>query len=285
MSFLEKAIRNGIRKGIGDAIGQAVQQAVEPAATKLVDKATGSIEQLTGQVQQSQQTYRQSSDLERALGNFQRSMEGYATEAAKNVKICPACNEPASLDKKFCPSCGAKLPEGSVAQGAVCSSCGKQNTVGTKFCSDCGAKLPAVLAEEAAESARGEEVLSKWEELLSVYPKWNCGGIPVDIEMIEPDQFVFTVDFKGDRMGAMRAVEQYRQFAQQSGFRQAGQYPSKENLYKKINGVCYHIDTEHCFDGDPDCPTLGFGIREPYGGYDYVKPEPKKKVTLRDLFK
>ncbi len=283
MSFLKRAIRDGIRTGIGDAIGKAVQQAVEPTATKIANRAAESLDQLTGQTQQ--QIPRQPSSLDTALSNLQRSMESYATETAKTVKICPACQEPTSMDKKFCPNCGAKLPELTVAQGAVCSSCGKQNTIGTKFCSDCGAKLPAALAEEAEEAARGEAVLAKWDTQLSVFPKWNCGGIPVDIEMIEPDQYIFTVDFKGDRTGAMQAVAQYRQLAQQKGFHPAGQYPGKENLYNKINGVCYHIDTEHCFDGDADCPTLGFGIREPYGGYDYVKPEPRQKLTLRDLFK
>ena len=29
----------------------------------------------------------------------------------------------------------------------------------------------------------------------------------------------------------------------------------------------------------------GFCIREPYGGFDYVKPEPKKKTGFLDLFK
>ncbi len=282
MSFLKRAIREGIRAGIGDAIEKAVQQAVEPAATKLANRAAESLDQITGQTQQARQ---QSSTLEAALGNLQRSMEGYATEAAKNVKICPSCNAAAGADQKFCPNCGGKLPELTVAGGAVCASCGKQNVVGTKFCSECGAKLPAALAEETEEAARAEEVLSGWEERLSPYPKWNCGGIAVDIEMTDVDQYIFIVDFKGDPLGAKLAVEQYRQLALQNGFHQAGQYPSKEHLYKKVDGKCFHIDTEHCFDGDADCPTLAFEVREPYGGYDYVKPEPKQKLTLRDLFK
>ena len=70
-----------------------------------------------------------------------------------------------------------------------------------------------------------------------------------------------------------------------NGFRQAGEYPSVEHLYKRVDGVVYHVDTEHCFEGDSDCPSIGFDKSEPRGGFDYVKPEPKKKTSFLDLFK
>lgn len=73
-------------------------------------------------------------------------------------------------------------------------------------------------------------------------------------------------------------MEEYRQILMQNGFRSAGQYPSIQQLYKRINGVVYHVDLEHCFEGDPDCPSIGFDSSEPYGGFDYVKPEPKKRT-------
>lgn len=282
MSFLKRAIRDGISKGIGDAIGKAVQQAVEPAATKLANQASESLDHLAGQTQQVRRT---PSGLEAAFGNLQRSMESYATEVSKNVKVCPSCGEPATADKTFCPGCGAKLPETTVAAGAVCPGCGKQNTVGTEFCTDCGTKLPAALEEENREVLRAEEVMDRWDAFLPAYPKWCCGGTPVDIQEIEPNVYLFTVDFKGNNVQARRAVEEYRQVVQRSGFHQAGQYPDQANLYKRVDGVCYHIDTEHCFDGDADCPTVGFDIREPYGGYDYVKPQPKPKANLLGLFK
>ena len=95
----------------------------------------------------------------------------------------------------------------------------------------------------------------------------------------------FEVEFKNDPSAAHRAVEQYRQILLQNGFRQAGQYPIIEQLFKRIDGVVYNVDTEHCFEGDPDFATIGFCIREPYGGFDYVKPEPKKKTSFMDLFK
>ncbi len=37
--------------------------------------------------------------------------------------------------------------------------------------------------------------------------------------------------------------------------------------------------------GVSDTACIGFCIREPYGGFDYVKPEPKKKTSFMDLFK
>ena len=94
----------------------------------------------------------------------------------------------------------------------------------------------------------------------------------------------FEVEFKNNPSAARRAVEQYRQILLANGFRQAGQYPSIEQLFKRIDGVVYNADTEHCFEGDPDTACIGFYRREPYGGFDYVKPEPKKKASFKDLF-
>ncbi len=281
MSFLKRVIRDGIKKGIGDAIGKAVQQAVEPTATKLANQTAESLDQFTGQKQHSLQ---QVSGWEGAMGNLQRSVEGYATEMAKNVKLCPNCGEVATSDMDFCPHCGTKLPELSVAQGAVCTSCGKQNTVGMKFCFACGAKLPAAIQQEAEEIARGEAILARWDSVLAVYPKWNCGGIPVEIECVDDGVYYFTVDFHGDAVAARRAVKDYLILAQQHGFHPAGMYPSQENLYNRIHGVCYYLDTEHAFDGDNACPVIAFAIREPEGGYDYIKPEPKKTTSLFDFF-
>ena len=281
MSFLERAIRNGIRKGIGDAVGNAVQKAVEPKATELANKAAQSIDQAA---QNTQQTARQASGLEGALSNLERSMQGYATQAAKNMKICPGCGQGATADKKFCPSCGTKLPEETVAQGAVCTGCGTQNNIGTKFCAQCGAKLPAASAEEEAAARRDGEVMQQWEQLLPQYPKWTCGGTDFSIDNYDTHIY-FRANFSGNHQAALQAVEQYRQVLLQNGFRQAGEYPTIEHLYKRIDGLVYRVDTEHCFEGDADCPSIGFDQSEPRGGFDYVKPEPKKQMKLKDLFK
>lgn len=183
-SLLKRAIRRGVSNAVGNAVGKAVQQAVEPKATEFANKAAGQIDAATQHAaQQGEKTVRQASGLEDALSNLQRSVESYATEAAKNMKVCPNCQKTTSADKKFCPDCGARLPEGSVAQGAVCPSCGKQNVIGTKFCQDCGTKLPVAVQEEQMHADDHASVMSKWDKQLPQYPKWNCGGSHFEIEV------------------------------------------------------------------------------------------------------
>ncbi len=287
MSFLKRTIQNavsqGITRGISDAVGKAVKQAVEPRATEYANKAADRFDQATDNA--TRQTRQTASDLEGAMANLERSMQGYATRAAKNMKICPNCEKTTTADKKFCPDCGTKLPEQTVAEAAVCTHCGTQNTVGTKFCQNCGEKLPAAIQEEQIAANKMAAVLSEWDEKLPQYPKWSCGGNLLHIEYYEENAYGINVDFMGDSYGARRAVEQYRQLLLQNGFRQAGQNPVMEQLYKRIDGVVYNVDTEHCFEGDPDCACIYFSVREPYGGFDYVKPEPKKKVSFWDLLK
>lgn len=92
------------------------------------------------------------------------------------MNICPKCQTPSPAEKTFYPNCGTKLPEETLAEGAVCTQCGKQNTIGTKYCSSCGAKLPFAIAEEKAEAEKNADVLVKWAEKMPQYPIWNCGG-------------------------------------------------------------------------------------------------------------
>ena len=277
MGFLERAIR----RGVSDAVGKAIGKAIEPTVTDLTNKAANAIDQAA---QNTEQQVARSSGLEGAMANLERSVQGSATEAAKNMKVCPNCNKPTTADKKFCPDCGTQLPEQTVAQGAVCPSCGKQNAIGTKFCQDCGTKLPAAIAEEQAQADRNAAVMAEWDAKLPQYPKWSCGGTKMYIDDYGT-HYIFGAEFNGNETAAQRAVSEYRQVLLQNGFCQAGEYPSVEHLYKRVDGVVYHVDTEHCFDGDPDCPSIGFDKSEPRGGFDYVKPEPKKKTSFLDLFK
>lgn len=280
MGFLERAIRRGVSEGIGKAVGQAITKAVEPTATELANKAA---QHFDNAAQQNSRPKAQiASGLEGAFANLERAAQGYATEMSKNIKVCPNCNQPSDKEKTFCPSCGTKLPETTVSEGAVCTECNKQNPVGAKFCDACGAKLPAAIAEEQAQADRNAAVIAEWDTKLPQYPKWNCGGKNYCIE--DMDGYIrFSADFEGNRFAAEQAVEQYRKALVQNGFIQAGQYPNIAHLYKRVNGVCYHADTEHCFEGDPDCPNIYFNIDEPTGGYDYVKPEPKKPMSFKDL--
>ena len=114
-SLLERAIRRGVSNAIGNAVGKAVQQAVEPKATEFANKAAGQIDAATQHAaQQGEKTVRQASGLEDALSNLQRSVESYATEAAKNMKVCPNCQKTTSADKKFCPDCGDRFDDSDV---------------------------------------------------------------------------------------------------------------------------------------------------------------------------
>ncbi len=282
MGFLERAIRKGVSDAVSKAVGAAVTKAVEPTATELVNKAAGAVDQAT---QNAERQIAHASGLEGAAANLERSMQNYATAAAKNMKLCPQCNQPSTADKTFCPECGAKLPEQTVAEGAVCPNCSKQNAIGTKFCQDCGQKLPAAVQEEQAQADRNAAVMAEWDQYLSHYPKWSCGGSEFHIEEYDPDCFEFRANFNGNNQAARRAVEEYRQLLLQNGFRQAGEYPCIEHLYKMENGVCYHVDTGMCFEASPDSPSVAFNIQEPRGGFNYVKPEPKKKTSFLDLFK
>lgn len=300
MGFLERAIRRGVSDAVGNAIGSAVKSAVEPKVNELANKTAQQLEQTAAntvqQTQQAaqatqtaaaqtttQQTAAQTGSLGSALTNLQRSMENYANEAAKNMKICPSCGASATADQKFCPSCGTKLPEQTVAQGAVCTSCGKQNQVGTKFCQECGAKLPAAIAEEQATAEKNAAVLAQWNTVLAGFPQWTLGGNNYCIE--QGDGYVeFRASFF-TAFAAQNAVEQYRAVLRQNGFRVAGEYADKDHLYNKINGVCYHVDLEHCFEGDDDTPSIYFMHDEPTGGFDYVKPEPKQSTGFFGLFR
>ena len=274
MGFLERAIR----RGVSDAVGKAIGKAIEPTVTDLTNKAANAIDQAA---QNTEQQVARSSGLEGAMANLERSVQGYATEAAKNMKVCPNCNKPTTADKKFCPECGTQLPEQTVVQGAVCPSCGKQNVIGTKFCQDCGTKLPVAVQEEQMHADDHASVMSKWDKQLPQYPKWNCGGSHFEIEVY--DGFTtFSVNFDGNTFRAKQAVEQYRQLLLEGGFREAGENPTIEHLYKMIDGVCYHADTEHCFEGDNDTATIYFNTGEPQGGF-YYKPD-KKSFGLKGLF-
>ena len=213
MGFLERAIR----RGVSDAVGKAIGKAIEPTVTDLTNKAANAIDQAA---QNTEQQVARSSGLEGAMANLERSVQGYATEAAKNMKVCPNCNKPTTADKKFCPECGTQLPEQTVAQGAVCPNCGKQNAIGTKFCQDCGTKLPAAIAEEQAQADRNAAVMAEWDEKLPQYPKWTCGGTKMYIDDYDT-HYIFGAEFNGNATAAQRAVSEYRQVLLANGFRQA----------------------------------------------------------------
>ena len=102
MGFLERAIR----RGVSDAVGKAIGKAIEPTVTDLTNKAANAIDQAA---QNTEQQVVRSSGLEGAVSNLERSMQGYATQAAKNVKVCPNCDTVLSDEMGYCPQCGTKI--------------------------------------------------------------------------------------------------------------------------------------------------------------------------------
>ncbi len=291
MGLFDKALKDAIGKGLQNAVGKAVESAARPVAQKVANQAAQKVSsaaekkmnEVSSSFAEANAAMAEANEAAKGVTDEQWSqafsfLEGMANDAMKDVRVCPQCQEPVKGDVKFCPKCGAKLPEMTVLEMALCPNCGKQNAAGTDFCVSCGTKLPGRVMAEEARQAKDRNVLAQWAQQLGQFPVWNCGGSDYEIETIEAGRVVFSAFFSGDSAGARQAVAQYKTLLKGSGFRTAGQYPSDEHLYKMVDGVCCHVDTEHCFESDADSPSIYFAIGdEPTGGFDYVKPEPKKK--------
>ncbi len=297
MGMLDRAIKRGVNRAVGNALGNAVSNALGNAAERKIEEAVAApLNQAANQAvpssapyqpQQTQataQTQAAAAQLGGLFAGFTGAAQSYANEAAKNMKVCPGCGEPAGADLKFCPNCGTALPANTAAQEAVCQGCGKQNNVGTKFCSDCGMKLPAAFAEENAARAKSEVALAKWETLLPQYPKWTLGGQDISLEEGERDEYGRPCyEFRVSGNGLPGLLAQYCQMLRQNGFAPAGEYPSESQLFKRINGVGYCFGCDDAFGAGINHMSVSFAVREPYGGFDYVKPEPQKPKGWKDL--
>lgn len=283
MGMLDRAVRRGINNAVGNAVnhavGNAVGNAVQRTVAQPLNHAANQISPPPNpmQMQQMQQAQAaQAAQLGGIFGSFASAAQNYANAAAVNMKLCAACGNAAGADQSFCPACGARLPETTAAQGAVCQGCGKQNDVGTKFCGGCGAMLPAA-AGEAAARAKNEAALAGWDALLPQYPKWTLGGQDIQIEEcgLENGYPAYALHVSG--MGLPGLLAQYNQILRQNGFGPAGQYPSEQQLFKRAGGLVYNFSSENCFDAGADHMAVYFCVREPYGGFDYVKPDQKPK--------
>ncbi|MCL2107379.1 MAG: zinc ribbon domain-containing protein [Oscillospiraceae bacterium] len=284
MSMLERAVKKGLSKAVGNAVGQAASNALGNAVQRKVGDAVAQpLNDAANQLSpppdpvQTQQAQTSAAQLGGIFAGFAGAAQSYANEAAKNMKICSSCGEAAGADQTFCPHCGARLPEMTAAQGAVCQGCGQQNDVGTKFCAGCGAKLPAALAGEEAARAKNEAELSKWESLLPQYPIWVLGGDEIQIEEYGLENGCPAYGLHISGAGLPGLLAQYSQILKQNGFVTAGQYPMESMLYKRVDGVVYCFSSDNAFDGGTDHMSLYFSVREPSGGFDYVKPEPRQK--------
>ena len=170
MGFLKNAVKNGLSdglsKGIKDAVNSAVESAVKPVADKYANAAASQLDkvadEMNANLNETNESLKEANEaakgtgfgfanLEASLNKYASSARSYATELAKNFKECPNCGEMCEADRKFCPKCGAKLPDTTMADGLVCPKCGHQNTLETRFCSECGEPLPAYADEIAKE--------------------------------------------------------------------------------------------------------------------------------------
>lgn len=229
MGLFDKSIFQDLGKSLGEVVEAAKEVASE--ATKAVNDSE-------------------------TFASIKGAVEGFVGEAAKNMKICPACGEPSPADSKFCLQCGEALPEMTMADSAVCPNCGKENKLGTKFCQECGTKLPIAVMEEEMEARKDQKEMEKWPQLLPQYPVWECGGSEFSLDQFD-NFFSFTAYF-GNQQDGMAAIAQYRQVLMEGGFRPNAENPTTSHLYKTIDGVTYHVDTEHCFEGGDEQVSIGF---------------------------
>jgi RNA polymerase subunit RPABC4/transcription elongation factor Spt4 len=293
MGFLDKLagkVVSGAAKGVGNAVQNTAERKATEAVQGQIDKTADKIIK-TGTESTAQTNYDDGAvdtgavaTTAGGLAGLAGMMTGFANEAAKNIKICPKCQQGAGADKKFCPACGTALPEQTLGAGAACKDCGKQNDIGTKFCAGCGAKLPIALQEEQAAKMRDGNVMQNWTTMLPQYPQWTCGGYDFCLEENGTDDKGRPYYHFGAMGVSQSNLNAYREILKQNGFRTAGEYPSEDALFKRINGVVYCFDSGDPFV-DPGHLGVSFGIREPHGGFDYVKPEKKEKKGLFGFFK
>ena len=311
MGLFDKVLKD-VTKGLQDAVDKAADEIKDKAVDEAKDKVADEVKEAVADSAVDDSLNEAASEASKAAGDLKSAisglndaiseaneatkdvspeqweqatsyLEGMAKDMMKGMRVCFECDEPVKGDQKFCPKCGAELPSKTVMELAVCSKCGKQNSPGEDFCGECGAKLPLKEEKEARLRRKDEKVLDRWPEMLQQYPVWGCGGTEYELLELEPGRFLFSAWFEDGHQAAVQSVREYREALKGSGYRTAGQYPSEEHLYKMVDGVCCHADTEHCFEGDDDSPSIYFAVGdEPMGGFDYVKPEPKKKSG--DLF-
>ena len=293
MSFLKNlisdAVSDGVGRGIRDAVGKAVETAVQPAADKLAGQAAEQIEQATQSLEKSTQAasaaqaeaasaaqseadsaaqaasqakYSGTASLEAALTGWAGAMQTAAGQAVQNMKECPKCGEIVTADHKFCPKCGTALPEKTIGEAYLCPKCGKQNLPETVYCVECGTRLPV------AEEAHARQI-SKWEEWIPHYPKWDLGG---EFELAQGDTMngEQTVRLFIKNAG-QQELNRYIALLKESGFIPA--YDGDSDIYYKVvDGVCRSFDKTDAVSDDSVSVTFFVG------DYDKRAEEREKKA-------
>ncbi len=302
---VNKKAEEAIESEVGKAVDETVDKIAEETTGKTVSEAAGAVS--AGAAEASDELGSALKDLNSAIKDLNTAMaeaeeatkditpeqwdqatstlERMAMDKLKTMHLCLKCDKPFKGDLKFCPECGSRLTEKSVLELGQCTKCGKQNDLGAEFCTECSAKLPYKELLEEEERRKDELVLDRWRKELPWFPVWECGGKQFDLSELEEGRYYFSSWFDGDVSASKKSVQDYTRRLKENGFHTAGKYPGDQHLYKKIDGVVYHADLEHCFEGDEETPSFYFLINdEPTGGYDYVPPEPKKKPSGGGLF-
>ena len=248
-----KGISNGIGKGLQNAVGKAVESAVRPAADKLAGQAAENLNQTAQTLAESNAALKAATndlsreassagytapasqgsgaaDLGAALGSWASAMEGFAGSVAMNMKECPACGETVTAEHKFCPKCGAPLPEKTIGAGYLCPKCGNE----------CGTILPAEEEERAKQ-------LALWDEYLPQYPKWNLGGkLELNTDMSVNGNPAVGVQVGG---AGIAQLQRYVELLKADGFLPAYDGDS-DFYYKMVDGVCRAFDKTDASQGD-----------------------------------
>jgi hypothetical protein len=141
---------------------------------------------------------------------------------------------------------------------------------------------PAITQQQAqATQTKSDNAMAEWDRMLPQYPKWQFGGYDYRIDRLEDYEGAPYYKFSAYGVGQAE-LERYRQLLLTNGFHPAGKYPDQSHLFKRIDGVVYNADLEHAFESDG--LALSFTVREPNGGFDYVKPQAEQKPKSGGLF-
>ena len=117
--------------------------------------------------------------LVRRIDELAERIEAVTAEidALNAKKRCPGCGAVVNIDAKFCPSCGAKMPESKpeepedtqkAPRAEYCPGCGALRQGDARFCAVCG--QPFGPAEAKGEDVSRPEVEINWPEASAEEP-------------------------------------------------------------------------------------------------------------------
>ncbi|NLW70804.1 MAG: hypothetical protein GX061_06970 [Eubacteriaceae bacterium] len=251
MGFFDRAIKKGISEAIEKAVESKVVEKIAPKYKEVMDEQTKNLSEATRNLANAQNDYNavnetaqsseEASQLKNTLGGlfsgYADTLTGIAEGAAKNVKLCPNCGEGNSAEKKFCASCGTKLPEETMAEQMyiTCPNCGNKNRAETRFCGECGGELPFV-------PMPGETVLDpqeNWSADFAPFPVWTYG------KLTDISQYENQMEVRADCV-IKREYEEYKANLLNLGFKVS----PKDGSIWKVEGNCkYSLNTQRLWEG------------------------------------